>query len=67
MPRNFSRIFYSGSFTVSGVIFKSLIHKGSISLFLYVDTQFSKTICWGNYPSPCAFLAVSIFIIITDM
>ena len=42
MPRNFSRIFYSGSFTVSGVIFKSLIHKGSISLFLYVDTQFPK-------------------------
>ena len=65
MPRNFSRIFYFRS--LSGVIFESSIHKGSISLFLYVDTQFSKTICWGNYPCPCVFLALSLFIIIIDI
>ena len=67
MPRNFSHIFYFRSFIVSGVIFESSIHKSSISLFLYVDTQFSKIICWGNYPCPCVFLALSLFIIIIDV
>ena len=58
-------IFFSRSFMVSGLKFKSLIHfklifvsrvrKESSFISLHVDIHFPNTIYWGDYPFPFVY------------
>lgn len=60
MSRNCSAMFSSRSYTISHVMFKSLIHFQLIFVYkiwfqfhsLYVDIQFPSTNCWGHYSFP---------------
>ena len=62
MLQSFSCMFYSESFTVFGLTFRTLIHLeltflyvlmwGSNFILLHVDLQFPRTICWKACSSP---------------